>query len=312
MKFNETEYVCPCQISHACQPNCSCVNPFMSNGCLCCAKYGSDEQQKKASESKIKMKKYAPAGQAELVMFELPFDEGLSRILNQDQYVDVVTEEGKLRVNFGASRLRAIKKSPKCACCGIRPTHCSIDIDAESSKKSTELVYHVNFYALSGVQGKDQQHMILFTKDHIIPKSKGGEDTEENEQVLCFNCNTLKLSASLSLEEMQHALFPAYRAYQSSKSLRLAKSSLQPLYRTLVGNDIAINKITQALNIVKDEQKSELEAKRKRREVQKKALAQYILDFEIEAQKTGIVPSLDKIDIRLILQKLQENNDRSI
>ena len=30
------------------------------------------------------------------------------------------------------------------------------------------------------------------TKDHIIPKSKGGKDILDNFQTMCFECNTKK------------------------------------------------------------------------------------------------------------------------
>jgi hypothetical protein len=37
---------CACQIAaQPCTPNCSCVEPFLSGGCLCCCRYGSDEQR---------------------------------------------------------------------------------------------------------------------------------------------------------------------------------------------------------------------------------------------------------------------------
>ena len=251
------------------------------------------------------MKKiYAPAGQEDLVMVELPFDETLSRIVDHDDYVEIEHEGSKYEVNVGASRLRAIKKDLQCVCCGIRPTNCSIDIDASSSKKSKQLVYHINFYALSGVYGKDQEHMILFTKDHIAPRANGGEDTDENIQALCFNCNTFKGSSNLSLEDLQKALFPAYRAYQSSKALKRAKSALQPLYRRLVGMNIAINKIGQALNILalQDERRKQLEGKLETRKNELLALGRYVLDVELESQKTGIVPKiLDNATLKELL-----------
>ena len=46
---------CPCVIaSKPCQPNCTCVNPVMSNGCYCCARYGSEAQRKAAADVIVK------------------------------------------------------------------------------------------------------------------------------------------------------------------------------------------------------------------------------------------------------------------
>lgn len=44
--------------------------------------------------------------------------------------------------------------------------------------------YHFNLYGINE-NGKE----ILFTKDHIIPKSKGGKNILSNYQVMCYTCN---------------------------------------------------------------------------------------------------------------------------
>ncbi len=37
---------CACVIAEEpCMENCSCANPLAGGGCLCCARYGSDEQR---------------------------------------------------------------------------------------------------------------------------------------------------------------------------------------------------------------------------------------------------------------------------
>ena len=37
---------------------------------------------------------------------------------------------------------------------------------------------------------------LMLTKDHIVPKSKGGSDDDTNIQSLCWTCNQLKGSLS--------------------------------------------------------------------------------------------------------------------
>ena len=37
---------CPCLYTTPCQPNCTCVHPYMSYGCRRCCQYGSLEQKK--------------------------------------------------------------------------------------------------------------------------------------------------------------------------------------------------------------------------------------------------------------------------
>ena len=46
--------------------------------------------------------------------------------------------------------------------------------------------YHFNLYGI-----RDGQE-VLMTKDHIMPKSKGGLNTLDNYQVMCFDCNMEK------------------------------------------------------------------------------------------------------------------------
>ena len=47
--------------------------------------------------------------------------------------------------------------------------------------------YHLNLYAINS-NGQE----MLMTKDHIIPKSKGGKDTLSNLQTMCSLCNIEK------------------------------------------------------------------------------------------------------------------------
>jgi len=132
--------------------------------------------------------------------------------------------------------------------------------------------------------------MILFTRDHIVPKFKGGDETEENSQTLCFNCNTLKDSTELDLEHMRRALFPAYRAYQSSKALNLAKDRLHLPYVRLEKARRAVENITQALAIVTDHRAEGMKDRRDKSAERVDELLSYITDVELQSQLTGVVP----------------------
>lgn len=43
----------------------------------------------------------------------------------------------------------------------------------------------------------------IMTKDHIVPRSKGGKNDRSNYQILCSNCNTIKAARLISLEVLR-------------------------------------------------------------------------------------------------------------
>lgn len=72
-------------------------------------------------------------------------------------------------------------KGIKCVCCGIEGKYFA------KEKVSRDKSYHLNLYAVDE-NGKE----VLMTKDHILPKSKGGQDHIDNYQTMCVNCNVAK------------------------------------------------------------------------------------------------------------------------
>lgn len=69
------------------------------------------------------------------------------------------------------------QKGIKCACCGIEGTHFKLCGNKDTNRR------HFNLFADDGT---------LMTKDHIIPKSKGGQDMVDNMQTMCEKCNIEK------------------------------------------------------------------------------------------------------------------------
>ena len=84
-------------------------------------------------------------------------------------------------INMASWRYQTFVKSGLvCVSCGLKASFFA------KEKLLKDNRYHLNLYGL-----KDDQE-VLFTKDHIFPKSKGGSDSLDNFQTMCSPCNSLK------------------------------------------------------------------------------------------------------------------------
>ena len=68
-----------------------------------------------------------------------------------------------------------------CCKCGLKASYFALEKHKEQDR------YHLNLYGINE-QGKE----VLFTKDHIIAKSKGGRNVLDNYQTMCIICNEIK------------------------------------------------------------------------------------------------------------------------
>jgi 5-methylcytosine-specific restriction endonuclease McrA len=87
-------------------------------------------------------------------------------------------------IKLHSDRYKCFKNSGLCCVtCGIEGKH----FYKEKHRSETNEVYHLNLYAISK-EGKE----VLMTKDHRIPKSKGGKDHWSNYDTMCIECNSKK------------------------------------------------------------------------------------------------------------------------
>jgi 5-methylcytosine-specific restriction endonuclease McrA len=94
-------------------------------------------------------------------------------------------------VNICSARLQTFKyKGTICANCGLEGAFFRKEKDIQSCKdrqKPEPRRCHLNLYAVNY-----KYEPVLMTKDHIIPRCKGGVTTLENLQPMCAPCNNEK------------------------------------------------------------------------------------------------------------------------
>jgi hypothetical protein len=99
------------------------------------------------------------------------------------------------KIKITSIRLNVFKNSNlTCPICNLQATYFA------KEKNINDKSYHLNLYGLHN----DRE--ILFTRDHILPRSLGGKDTLENQQIMCEPCNLLKGNRHISNEDLKEEL----------------------------------------------------------------------------------------------------------
>jgi hypothetical protein len=94
-------------------------------------------------------------------------------------------------VRMDSKRYHVFQDNPSCVCCGILGTKMILDINPGDHSP------HFNLYA------EENGRFVLMTKDHILPKSRGGKDLLENFQTMCCCCNNLKGAYDLEMDHIR-------------------------------------------------------------------------------------------------------------
>ena len=110
----------------------------------------------------------------------------------RDHRLEDVCHPNELLPQYCSTRLLCFKRNIRCVCCGLTANKLILQ---SPSRKDGETP-HWNLWFVS------EEYNVLFTKDHIIPKSKGGADDLSNLQTMCELCNSTKSNLAVTLDEL--------------------------------------------------------------------------------------------------------------
>ena len=102
----------------------------------------------------------------------------------EDREREYVIGNHYFRVKMFSSRYKMFLDNLACVNCGVVGTVFKLERMTDGLSDRA----HFNLYAVHPITGE----YVLMTKDHILPKAKGGKDSLSNYQTMCTYCNNHK------------------------------------------------------------------------------------------------------------------------
>ena len=111
---------------------------------------------------------------------EFHVDDVFPHITRNDEKHEYIVDGESYMVRMNSDRYFVFRDNNCCVSCGIEGTKMILDLNPGDQSP------HFNLY------GEEAGRLVLMTKDHIVPKSRGGSDEIQNYATMCSICNNLK------------------------------------------------------------------------------------------------------------------------
>jgi len=96
------------------------------------------------------------------------------------------------KIKMFSDRYKVFKNSCTCVECGIEGAFFALERSFQPNQEANpHYRYHMNLYAIK-IDDDGEEVEVLMTKDHIVPRAKGGKDNISNYQTMCTTCNQEK------------------------------------------------------------------------------------------------------------------------
>lgn len=89
-----------------------------------------------------------------------------------------------VRFSVKQKRIERLANNPMCSCCGKKGIVFRLVTDLHSQVSKTHYTAKLHLYT------EDEEDYLNI--DHIVPRSYGGKNNDENIQVMCHTCNQRK------------------------------------------------------------------------------------------------------------------------
>lgn len=124
------------------------------------------------------------------ILGEFTLEEVFSKL--SEKRAEFIVDNQIYLVKMASQRYHVFKDCSTCVSCGLQGIKFLLE------KHPNDNSPHLNLYA------EEDGNLILFTKDHIKAKAKGGLDEMNNYQVMCSICNNLKAEYPLTVEQVKN------------------------------------------------------------------------------------------------------------
>lgn len=121
---------------------------------------------------------------------EFSLEEIFSKLNQETDRIPFVVGDKTYHVRMNSHRYFVFYQNNQCVSCGLRGSKFLLQ------QNPCDQSPHFNLY------GEENGELILMTKDHILPRSKGGKNNHDNYVTMCTICNNLKADFQISAEQV--------------------------------------------------------------------------------------------------------------